>query len=132
MTNKDDFIAIAKQFIKFGIVGISNTAISLIIYYIFIWINTEMYIIGNAIGFVVSVLNAYYWNNKYVFQKKNKSNIKSLFRTFIAYGSTFLVSTGLLYYWISCLGISESIAPIINLLITIPLNFLINKFWAFR
>jgi putative flippase GtrA len=33
---------------------------------------------------------------------------------------------------VNYLNISEFIAPILNLIITIPLNFLLNKFWAFR
>ncbi|MEG2931919.1 MAG: GtrA family protein [Ruthenibacterium sp.] len=31
-------------------------------------------------------------------------------------------------YW----GVSEWIAPVINLVITIPLNFILNKFWTFK
>ena len=29
-------------------------------------------------------------------------------------------------------GVSKLIAPILNLLISVPVNFLLNKFWAFR
>ncbi len=60
------------QFMKFGIVGLSNTAISLGIYYLFIWINRNLYLIGNAVGFIVSVLNSYFWNSKFVFKKKDE------------------------------------------------------------
>ena len=34
--------------------------------------------------------------------------------------------------WVQVFHISEFIAPIINLLVSVPLNFIINKFWAFR
>ena len=73
------------QFIKFCFVGVSNTAISLITYYIFIAINKDWYILGNAVGFVVSVLNAYFWNSKFVFNKKNEVG-KTVLKTFAAYG----------------------------------------------
>lgn len=132
MKDKNNLVTITKQFIKFGIVGISNTIISLTIYYLFIWISDSLYIVGNTAGFIVSVINAYFWNKKFVFQKQYKGNAKPLLRTFISYGSTFLVSTVLLFFWVGYLGISETIAPIINLLITIPLNFLLNKFWTFK
>lgn len=131
MKSKRDLMAFAKQFIKFGIVGVLNTTIALVIYYIFIWINRDLYIVGNAVGFIISVMNAYYWNNKYVFSKKAKGNIKPLIRSFIVYGFTFLLSTGLLYFWVY-IGISEIIAPLINLCITVPLNFIFNKLWAFK
>ena len=83
------------------------------------------YIIANIIGFLISVLNAYYWNNKYVFARNEKNNTpKKLLKVYISYGSTFL----LVDIW----HVSEYIAPIINLCITIPLNFILNKLWAFK
>lgn len=123
------------QFIKFGIVGVSNTLISLAIYYIFVWISKDLYMWGNVVGWVVSVFNAFYWNNKYVFKSEKqdwKSNLTRLAKNYLTYGSTFLLSTALLFVEVNFLHVSEWIAPIINLLITIPLNFLLNKFWAFR
>lgn len=130
--SKEDFFKLCIQFIKFCVVGVSNTLIALVIYYVFVIIDKDLYIVGNSVGFVVSVLNAYYWNNKYVFKKNEKSTIKTLTRTFTAYGSTFLLSTVFLYLMVHKMGISEMIAPLINLIITIPLNFIINKLWTFK
>ena len=129
---KKDAYSTIKQFIKFGVVGVSNTAISLAIYYIFVFINPSLFIVGNTVGLIVSVLNAYYWNNKYVFTKSKHGHFRLIIKTYIAYGSTFVLSTVLLYLMVMVLGISEYFAPIINLMITIPLNFLINKFWTFK
>jgi putative flippase GtrA len=112
-------------------VGVSNTLISLAIYYIFVFISKDLYNVGYTVGFVVSVLNAYFWNNKFVFKKSQEGNTKPLIKTFISYGSTFLLGMVLLNVMVKHFGISEYIAPIINLLITIPINFLLNKFWVF-
>jgi len=120
-----------KQFIKFGIVGLSNTLISLLVYYALIYIGIN-YIISNTVGFVISVLNAYYWNNRYVFKKSNKGNLKPMIKTFVSYGMTFVLSTVLLVVMVDYVSISKVIAPVLNLIITIPLNFLLNKLWAFR
>ena len=38
------------QFLKFGIVGISNTVVSLLIYYGFLWLDADCYLWGNAVG----------------------------------------------------------------------------------
>lgn len=123
------------QFLKFGIVGLSNTFVSLAIYYVFLWIDQKLYLIGNVVGWVVSVANAYYWNNKYVFgdgQKGFIQMLKKMAKTYLSYGATFLLSTLFLYIEVDILGLSSVISPFINLVITIPLNFLLNKFWAFR
>ncbi|MHB8132403.1 MAG: GtrA family protein, partial [Mobilitalea sp.] len=117
---------------KFGLVGILNTSISLAIYYVFLFINPTLYVVGNTVGFVVSVLNSYYWNNKYVFKNSEQGHLKTILKTFMAYGGTFVLGTILLFVMVDIFEISKYLAPIINLIITIPLNFLINKFWAFK
>lgn len=129
--NKEKFSDLIKQFIKFGIVGLSNTFISLVIYYILIFFKIN-YIAANTFAFIVSVLNAYYWNNKFVFRKSVNGSLRSLIKTFTSYGVTFVLGTMLLIIMINYLNISKVIAPILNLIITIPLNFLLNKFWAFK
>lgn len=119
------------QFVKFCLVGVSNTAISLVVYYIFVLISKDMYILGNAVGFVVSVLNSYFWNSRFVFKKKDEQ-AKTIIKTFLAYGTNLIIGTALLYLFVDIWGISEFIAPLLNLIITIPLNFLLNKFWVMK
>lgn len=127
----DEFI----QFIKFGIVGLSNTFISYFSYLIFYKLGCH-YLIASVLSFVVSVTNSFYWNNKYVFKEdseEERSLIKTYIKTFVAYSSTGLVlSNVLLFIWVQIFRISEVIAPLINLVVTIPVNFIINKYWAFR
>ena len=133
--NREKFFAVMWQFIKFGIVGVSNTLISLAIYYIFVFISKDLYLWGQVVGWVVSVFNAFYWNNKYVFRSEKtgfRSVLNRLFKTYLTYGATFLLTTVLLYLEVDVWHMSEFIAPLINLLISIPLNFLLNKFWAFK
>lgn len=119
------------QFIKFSLVGVSNTIISLAIYYILVLFEIN-YILANTLAFIISVLNSYYWNNRFVFKKSESGHLKPLLKTYIAYGSTFFLTTGLMYIMIEKIGISQLIAPLINLIITVPLNFIINKSWAFK
>ncbi|MCC0683603.1 GtrA family protein [Clostridioides sp. ZZV14-6345] len=120
------------QFTKFGIVGFSNTIIFLLVYYVLIFFKVN-YLIANAIGFIISVINAYYWNSKYVFKKKEHRNHKIAFiKVFSSYFLTFLLSTLFLIIMVKYMDISNTIAPIINLCITIPLNFLLNKVWAMK
>jgi len=128
----DKIFDLSRQFIKFGIVGVSNTIISLAIYYIFIFINKDFYLIGNIAGFVISVLNSYYWNNRFVFVDENRNHIKALIKTYLSYGATFVLGTVLLIIMVEFLTISEAIAPLILLMITVPLNFILNKYWAFK
>ena len=121
------------QFVKFGLVGVSNTAVSLITYYIVVFLGGH-YLFANALGFVTGTLNAYWWNSHFVFKKEARQSgtgIKALMKSFLSYGATFLLSSALLYVQVQVLEISEMIAPVINVMITTPLNFVLNKLWIF-
>lgn len=126
LTGKNSLI----QFIRFGLVGISNTAVGFGVYYLLYYCGVN-YLISNILSWLISVFNAFYWNSKYVFQS-GSSWWKTLFRTYISYGASLIVSTLMLYVMVEFIHVSPIIAPIICLVITIPLNFLLNKFWAFK
>lgn len=123
------------QFVQFGIVGLSNTLISYVVYLLGISLGMH-YLAASVLGFVVSVQNAFYWNNKYVFQAEDGEHRvwwKAWIKTFLSYASTGLVLANiLLVFWVGILHIPQVLGPVINLLITIPLNFILNKLWAFR
>lgn len=131
------------QFVRFCFVGLSNTAISYVLYasslltfrYFGVF-QSSGYIIAQVIQFLLSVLWSFFWNNKLVFKTaKNDygSLLKILAKTYISYAFTGLfLSSLLLVFWVRVMRISEFIAPIINLCVSVPLNFLINKFWAFK
>jgi putative flippase GtrA len=123
------------QFIKFGIVGFSNTAISYLIYFVLVYFGLH-YIAASIIAFIISVLNSFFWNNKYVFKRnkdQKRSIIHSLIKTYISYAFTGLILQNiLLFLFIDILHISKYLAPFFGLVITIPLNFILNKIWAFR
>lgn len=129
------------QFVKFAIVGISNTLISYLTNVMVLLLLNSLdikwdYVVGNIVSFILSVLWAFYWNNKFVFALKNgkKRDVgKALLKTYISYGITGIVLNNILsYIWINIFLISKFFAPIINLVISVPLNFIINKFWTFK
>lgn len=130
------------EFIKFGLVGVSNTIVSYCLYalslQIFLKLNlfsSTDYIIANIISFLLSVLWSFYWNNKYVFkldEGEHRSIWKALLKTYVSYGFTGIILNNiLLVLWVRVIGINKMLAPIINLIINIPINFFMNKLWAF-
>ncbi len=122
------------QFVKFGLVGLSNTALTYVVYALLVTLGLH-YQLSNVISYAAGILNSYYWNNKYVFQEgeeKKRNHAKALAKVFASYGVTFCIGAVLLYVWVDILGISSYLGPVINLLVTIPLNFILNKLWAFR
>ena len=81
--------------------------------------------------FAASVLNAYYWNSRYVFGRAKDISLAQVGKTFVAYGCTAALGFVLLYAQINWWSISEKLAPLIVLFITVPINFILNNVWTF-
>ena len=128
---KNKFISIFKEFLKFGIVGISSAAIWLFIYYVLIFFEIH-FLIANSVSVLISVLNTYYWNRKYVFTKSKSKKSSQIFKVYVSYGISFLITNLLMYILVDIFIISTLLAPVITLCVTVPLNFLLGKFWAFK
>lgn len=130
------------QLIKFCLVGLSNTLVSF-------FINIGMlvalkkfelsfdYMIANVVAFFLSVLWSFYWNERFVFTQ-NRNTYQSgrclrLIKMYLSYGFTGIILNNFLsYIWISILGISKAVAPLINSAVGIPINYVINKKWTFE
>lgn len=61
------------QFIKFGLVGASNTLISYGIYYVALLIGLH-YQLGNLIAYIITVFISYLINGYWVFKKEDDEN----------------------------------------------------------
>ena len=132
------------QLVKFGIVGVSNTAISygieMLCYYILFanisWSESIRVLATSVLAFAVSVTNSYYWNNRYVFGRKIKKtfwqHLTAYLKTVACYGVTGLLMAPAIKLYATSLGIPFWLSSLGSLVITIPLNFILNKFWAFR
>ena len=118
------------EFIKFGIVGFSSTIINFGLYYLLVWLDVQ-YLIANLIGWLCSVVNTFYWNNKYVFSSDSHWFVV-LLRTYATYTQSLVLTSVLLWLLVDWMGLSEWISPIIVLMTTVPINFVINKFWTFK
>ena len=130
------------QFVRFGIVGVSNTVVSYSIYVIFLllfqkqgWFARTDYVIAHIIAFLISVLWSFYWNRKFVFHA-DQADIpwpQALLKTYMTYAFTGLFLNSVLsVFWVELVHVPKIVVPLINLFINVPLNFLLNKFWAFR
>lgn len=130
------------QFIKFCIVGASNTLLGYAIYAAVVYVFDRLqiltnydYVAGNVISWVISVAWSFYWNNRFVFNRHKRRGaeiIAAVCKCYASYAVTGLLLTNILsVIWIRGFGVSKYIAPAMNLCFTIPVNFLLNKFWAF-
>lgn len=131
----DSRLKVLWQFVKFGLVGFSNTIVSYIIFAICVKFSMH-YLIANVLGFFFGVINAYFLSNRYVFRATEgtkRNHIAALSKTFLSYGVTgVLLQSIMLYFFVEKAGLESLIAQLICLAITVPLNFVLNKFWSFK
>ena len=128
------------QFFKFCVVGVTNTLLSYGLNVLALLLMEPLsfrwdYVVANCVAFFLSVLWSFYWNNKFVFHKERKQRTvwKTLLKTYVSYSFTGLIlNNALSVLFIQYVGISKYIMPLINLFISVPVNFIINKYWAFK
>lgn len=149
---------ILRQVVRFGLVGVLNTLVSQIVYTIGIAIGLH-YLLASVLAFLISVFHAYLWQTNFVFkEEKEEKEIwwKTLIKTYATYAFTGLILNNiLLFFWMDIINIERFtpwitnvvndfgihidnhkiaalIAPLSNCLITIPLNFILNKYWTYK
>lgn len=147
------------QFVKFGLVGVSNTLISLVMdllsYYV-LFRDVAMFdgavallgrmgvtVVGDDVrmwvatllAFLAGTINSFILNNRFVFRAQEKQRPGQLawafIKTLLCYALTGIVLAPLMKGWLVGIGTPYWLASPITLIVTIPLNFIMNKFWAF-
>lgn len=123
------------QFLRFCIVGATNVIASFIGYYVLLKL-TGVYLAATVAGYIAGMINAYFLNTYFVFKVKRNSRIQYLYtflRMTLVYSVTGIgLNYLLILFWVKVIGISDIVAPFINSVIFIPINFVLNKIWSFK
>lgn len=132
----------AVQFLCFSLVGISSAVVNFAVYnmsrfalaYLGVLPDYE-YIPALIVGFLLSVLWAYFFSRRYVFSSKEEQSVpwtKALPRMYLAYGFTgFVMNVLLSMLWVEVLGVPEAVISLINDTLAAPVNFFLIKYWSF-
>lgn len=144
------------QYLKFIVVGSINAMVNYVAYAAVIFVGGH-YVLANIVGFVLSVLSSYLLNSKLVFNREEGvKGWQVLLRLYIVYAFSGLFLTNLLTWLfldvmkleegVRMLGeqlrqsgvaitdrkLAEYIAPCIVAVIVTPINFVTNKFFAYK
>lgn len=120
-----------REYIFFCLAGMINLAVYMGLYNLLLVLSIH-YLVANAVGFLASTVCAYYLNKVFVFRNKDKKQLKSFLKTFFVYVLTFAAGELLLAFYVDTLNVAEEIAPLINTTLFTPVNFVLNKYWAFK
>jgi putative flippase GtrA len=123
--------ALAAQMLKFGLVGVLNTLITLASIYIASNIFNAHYIAANAIGYTLGFLNSYICNKLWTF--KSKGPVRSETLKFIAVtGVCYLLQLVFLVILKEGMGINKDMAQLVAMVFYTFINFLGHRYFTFR
>ncbi|NHM30004.1 GtrA family protein [Neobacillus terrae] len=117
------------QFIKFCIVGASNTIISLAIYYFLLKLGIH-YILASTVAYCAGIINGYIFSSSFVFKKER--NLVQAIKFIATYLSSLLINLLILYILVNGLKISEFLAQLMVTFFNVIYNFLLQKLWTFK
>lgn len=124
------FKALAAQMLKFGLVGIVNTLITLAVIYIASSIFHVHYIAANVIGYTLGFLNSYICNKLWTF--KSKGPVRSETLRFIAVtGFCYLLQLGFLVMLKEGVAINKDLAQLFAMVFYTVINFFGHRFFTF-
>lgn len=114
---------INKEFIKFLIVGVINTFSSYVIYLMFITFMT--YNVSYTLSYFCGIVISYILNSVFVF--KVNLTLKNAFKFPLVYIVQYLLNIILLNVFVKYTIINEVFAPILIIIISVPLTFVLSK-----
>ncbi len=123
---KNDII----KFIKFSIVGLSNTIVSIFSFYIIFNFFGIYYIIASTFGYLMGLVNSYFWNLRWTF--KHQHSIGVLTKFIIVNILALTIKLIIMRILVENYLFQEIYAEVIAMGFAIIINFSGNRFWTFN
>jgi len=117
-----------RQFARFLLVGVGNTAISFVTYRLLLVLAVP-YVIAAALGFSAGAVNGYVFNRRWTFAARDTTRARYIYVAVQAAGA---VSTSLLVlFFVSGVGIDKVGAYLLVIPIVTVCTFMANRVWTF-
>jgi len=118
-------------FIKYSIVGGVNTLITYVSFYLMSNFLGVHYVIATIIGYILGIINSYFWNKFWTF-KKNKKSLNEFLKFVLVYLFAFTVNVGSIVFLKESLYVSPNIGEIVGILFAMIVSYAGQRFWTFK
>ncbi len=122
---------IAVQFVKFGIVGVSNTLLTFAVYTVLLKVFGVWYLAASAIGFIVGATNGFLLNRRWTF-RGHVGDALTPVRWAVVQGCGLGINEGLLFLFVHDAGLDKLLAQVFATAVVTVTTFLANRAWTFR
>jgi putative flippase GtrA len=119
------------QFIKFGIVGVSNTLLTLVVYTVLLKGFGVWYLAASAIGFIVGATNGFLLNRRWTF-RDHVGDALTPVRWAIVQTAGLAIDELMLYVLVHDAKLDKLLAQVCATAIVTVTTFFVNRAWTFR
>lgn len=119
------------QFVKFGIVGVSNTLLFFATYTLLLKVFGVWYLAASGIGFAVGAVNGFLLNRAWTF-KGHEGDALTPLRWCVVQGFGLALNEGLLYLCVDGIGLDKLIGQAIAIAVVVVITFFANRAWTFK
>jgi putative flippase GtrA len=119
------------QFVKFGIVGASNTLLSLAVYAVLLKGFGMEYLLASAIGYAVGIVNGFLWNRAWTF-RGHVGDALTPVRWGVVQGCGLAANLGLVYVFVHDADLDKLLGQACATAIVVVFTFIANRAWTFR
>jgi putative flippase GtrA len=119
------------QFVKFGVVGISNTLLTLIVYTLLLKVFGVWYLAASAIGFILGAINGFLLNRRWTF-REHVGDALTPVRWGIVQTCGLGINEALLYVLVHHAQLDKLLAQVCATAVVTVTTFFVNRAWTFR
>ncbi len=119
------------QFLKFALVGVSNTLLTLLVYTFLLKVAGMWYLAASAIGFIAGATNGFLLNRRWTF-REHVGDALTPVRWAVVQTCGLAVNEGMLYVLVTDAHLDKVLAQVAATVIVTVTTFLANRAWTFR
>lgn len=120
-----------KQAIKFSMVGLINTGITIGSIFILTKLFSVNYVVANGIGYILGLINSFLMNRSWTFKSAGNVGNQGL-KFLIVFGICYCSQLLFLIILKEKIGLNPDYAQIISMVFYTGLNFVLSKFYTFK
>lgn len=129
---KDRFGKVFGQMIKYGVVGVINTLITLAILFVLQNAFGVSYKLSNAVGYIAGFINSFVLNKLWTFRGNINSTFSQFIRFALVFALCYLLQLGFVILLVEAMHMEKNISQLIGMVFYTFIGFLFNKLFTFR
>jgi putative flippase GtrA len=119
------------QLIKFALVGVMNTLISLGIIYLLMNLFHMDYRVSNVIGYLAGLINSFIWNRNWTFKSQGHP-VKEITLFILVFGISYGLQFLFLNFLVQIIELNPNLAQPTAMIVYTLINFILNKTITFQ